>query len=95
VACDVRVATTNPGRDMGADLPMTHPTQSKCPICWKPLRELERVEARHTPASVPEHARGPYSVMRRYTLVECESGHRYENHGGGLYGSRARGVWHG
>lgn len=68
-------------------------SRSACPVCSEPLHDLERVEARHTPASVPEHARGPYSVTRRFTIVECEGGHRYEDHAGALYGSKTRGVW--
>ena len=53
-----------------------------CPICGKPLRALERVEARHTPASVPEHAKG-YSITHRYTIVRCERQHQLMIHDDG------------
>lgn len=56
-------------------------TRTLCPICGVTVHDLERVEARHTPASVPEHAKG-YDVVQRFTLVECEKGHRYQASGG-------------
>ena len=63
------------------------PQPRACPLCRKPLRELEHVEAKHTPASVPEHKRGwPYSITRRYVIAECENEHRVRIEGRGLFG---------
>lgn len=70
------------------------PKRYGCPFCGKTLRDLERVEARHTPATVPEHVTG-YAVTRRYVVVECENGHRMERMGDTIVGSRrTHTVWH-
>lgn len=57
-----------------------------CPICAKPLHDLERVEAKHTPASVPEDAPRIYSVTRRYTIARCENGHMLRRANDGIFG---------
>jgi len=71
-----------------------------CPICRGVIRDLERVEARHVPAGVPAHLERTYGITRRYTLVECENGHRMRAAGGKgplgwreLTGTTKEGVW--
>lgn len=73
------------------------PPVHSCPFCGQKLRDLERVVAKHVPASVPEHvSQAPYTVSRRFVICECDNGHRVERHSDGMVRSvdRLATVWH-
>lgn len=59
----------------------------RCPICGHELKDLERVTATHTPASVPQYVSAKtsvYSMTERYTIAQCDRDHRFQRgeHGG-------------